>query len=489
MKMKIILAVIFSGVFFTLNCWAQKPARIGSKIFTEGYILAEILAVQLEKNNFKVERLGGLGATGITEAAMMQKDIDLIVDYSGSVAKAFLNSSDNIPHDQMKIKLNEMGFDISRPLGFNNTYALAVTKKYAQKNNIKTISDLKKVSSIKAAFTSEFAQRKENWTGLKNKYNLTQFEIFEMDHQLAYEAIKSEKVDIVEAYSTDAKIKQFDLLVLQDDQNYFPRYDGIVMTHLDWKNKNPEAWKVIQQLEDQFNDEIMTDLNSQADFDKKTFNQIASEFLKVKAQNTTSAFWQQITKATLEHLGLVLIPLVLAFLIGVPLAFVSFRSPRLHSPLGVLASVFQTIPALAFLALLVPLLGIGGAPALVVLSLYALLPIYLGAYRGFQAYTEEVHLMCHALNLDPWFKFIKIQWPMALPALLTGLQTAAISTVASATLAALIGSGGYGKMIIAGLAVNDMKVVLIGAVPAAIMAILFQFIFDFVNRTYLKKYF
>jgi osmoprotectant transport system permease protein len=476
-------SLIFVGIYCcSIFALASAPTRIGSKIFTEGYILAEILAVQLEKNNFRVERLGGLGATGITEAAMKQKEIDLIVDYSGSVAKAFLNSNENISHDQMKRRLNELGFDISRPLGFNNTFALAVTKEFAQKNEIKTISDLNKLKSIKAAFTSEFTQRKENWKGLKNKYNLNQFEIFEMDHQLAYEALKAGKADIVEAYSTDAKLKQYELFVLEDDQNYFPRYDGIVMTHLDWKNKNPEQWRAIQLLEDQFNDELMTDLNSQADFDKKSFNQIASDFLNVKAQNEKSAFWRQIGQATTQHLGLVIFPLIFAFFIGVPLAFISFSVPVLHSPLGLLSSVFQTVPALAFLALLVPFLGIGGAPAMVVLSLYALLPIYLGAYRGFQSYTNEVHLMCHTLNLSPWFKFKKIQWPLALPTILTGLQTATISTVASATLAALIGSGGYGKLIIGGLAVNDMKVVLMGAIPAAIMAILFQFSFDYLNR-------
>lgn len=471
----------FLALFFVIQCWSQQPVRIGSKIFTEGYVLAEILAVQLEKNNFEVERLGGLGATGITEEAMKQKQIDLIVDYSGSVAKAFLNSGENIPHDEMKKRLNDLGFDISRPLGFNNTYALAVTKKFALEKGLKNISDLKKLSSLKAAFTSEFTQRKENWIGLKSLYQLHQVHVFEMDHQLAYEAINSGQVELVEAYSTDAKLKQYDLWVLQDDQNYFPRYDGIIMTHLDWQKKNPEAWKAITKLENQFNDEIMTDLNSQADLEKKSFHQIASDFLKVNTKSTSLAVWRSLVKATFEHLVLVIIPVLMAFLIGIPLAFLSFSIPQLHSPLGVFASVFQTVPALAFLALLVPFLGIGGAPALVVLSLYALLPIYLGAYRGFQAYSEEVHLICHTLDLNSWYKFKKIQWPLALPAILTGLQTAVISTVASATLAALIGSGGYGKMIIAGLAVNDGKVILMGAAPAAIMAIMFQIIFDYTN--------
>ncbi len=477
-----IVATIFSSLLMTSVSFAATPARIGSKIFTEGYILAEILSVQLEKSGYHVARLGGLGATGVTEAAMKNKEIDLIVDYTGGVAKSFLNHEGPISISEMNQRLMPIGYEVSNSLGFNNTYALAVKKSWSEKYKITKISDLKELKSLKAAFTPEFTSRKENWVSLRKVYDLNQVTVLEMDHQLAYEAIKNGQVDLMEAYSTDAKLKQYDLITLTDDQNFFPNYDAIIMTHLDWKNKNLDQWAAVKKLEGQISAAKMIELNSQADVDKRTFNQIASNFLEVEANSVTLTAIKELLVATKEHLILVLIPVLIALLIGLPLAYLSYRIPQLQSVFGSIASLFQTVPSLAFLAILIPVFGIGTFPAIIVLALYALLPIFISSLYGFKSIPESIHLTCYTLKFDRSFKFRKVEFPLALPGILVGIQTALITTVASATLAALVGSGGYGKKIIAGLAVNDMKVMLSGAVPAALMALSVQLIFNRINK-------
>lgn len=467
---------------------SPQPARIGSKIFTEAYILAEILALKLESSGFPVERMTGLGATGVTEQAMKSKKIDLIVDYTGSIKRSFFGTKRKMSTAEIRSKLEELGFTISEPLGFNNTYTLAVRPEWAQRHQVSSFSDLRKLPTVRAVFTPEFTNRKENWPGLKAFYAFTHFSIQQLDHQLAYQAVKEKSADVVEAYSTDAKIKEYSLLTLKDDKGFFPNYDAVILTHLDWVRENPEAWKKLQELSGTISEKMMIELNSQADVEKRSFSDIASQFLGLQSQKSR---WKSIVpelwRSTYEHLVLVFVPVLLAFLFGVPLAYLTYRNPRFYPLVGSTASIFQTIPALAFLTLLIPLFGIGTTPALIVLFLYALLPIFISSYQGFSTVNQLTHLSSQTLGLTGLFKFRKIEFPLALPSIFAGLQTSFITTVASATLAALIGAGGYGKKIIAGLAVNDMSIVLLGAVPAALMALFFQFIFFALNRSILKK--
>jgi len=305
-----------------------------------------------------------------------------------------------------------------------------------------------------------------------------------MDHQLAYESIKNSNVNVIEAYSTDAKLKQYDLIALEDDFKFFPNFDAVIMTHLDWKKSHLEQWNTLKELEGKISESKMIDLNSQVDLNRKSFNEVASKFLDVKSQSRTKALFADLLKSTEEHLVLVLFPVLFALMMGLPLAYLSYRLNSLQPLFSSIASIFQTVPSLAFLTLLIPLFGIGTFPAIIVLSLYALLPIFISSLYGFNSIPESLHLTTFTLRLKPFFTFYKIELPLAMPGILAGVQTALISTVATATLAALIGSGGYGKKIIAGLAVNDMTVMLSGAIPSALMALGFQVIFHFVNKRY-----
>jgi osmoprotectant transport system permease protein len=464
------------ALFFPMILLARQPARIGSKIFTEGYILSEVLAQKLETKGFPVERLLGLGATGVTEAAMKNKKIDLIVDYTGSIIQDQFGKYEPLTVNELRAKLEKTGFTISDPLGFNDTYALAVRPEWAKQNNIYKISDLRNLTSVTAAFTPEFTGRDVNWPGLKNVYHLTNFQINEMDHQLAYEAIHNKKVDIIEAYSTDAKLKEYQLETLVDDLNYFPSYQAVIMTHLDWIHNNPDEWQLLQDLVGTISDNQMIELNSQVDVDKKSFSEVARNFLKLKQTSEIDSVIREQIELAKQHLFLVLIPVLFAIIFGVPFGYLAFRVPWMHTPVASVTTIFQTIPSLAFLTILIPFAGIGSTSAMIVLFVYALLPIFINSYEGFVSIPALTHLSCDTLHLKGWFKLKQIEFPIALPQIFAGIQLALITTVATATLAALIGAGGYGRKIIAGLAINDLKIVLSGAIPCALMALIIQFV-------------
>lgn len=484
MKFFLFLLLLFSSH----PSFAQEPARIGSKIFTEAYILSEILAQKLESKGFPVIRKSGLGATGVTEEAMRSKNIDLIVDYSGAIIKAFLKSTERMSIPALRQRLEPLGYTISNPLGFNNTYALAVRPEWAKENNVKKISDLQHLKNIKAAFTPEFTSREENWPRLKSTYNFNQFIVNEMDHQLAYQAVYNKKVDVMEAYSTDAKLKEYQLQLLLDDKNYFPNYQAVIMTTLSWVQKNPDAWAALQELAGTIPEEKMIELNSMADLEKKNFPTIAREFLHLVKQSEARQKIKELWLISIEHLNLVFIPVFMAILLGIPFGYVAYKFPLLHTPLASLTTILQTIPSLALLTLLIPLTGIGTISAMIVLFIYALLPIFLNSFEGFTAISPQMHLSASTLRLKSWFKFRWIELPLAMPQIFTGIQTALITTVATATLAALIGAGGYGKKIIAGLAVNDLKIVLAGSIPCAMMAIIMQMGCNAIARKWIRNH-
>ena len=138
-------------MLFSISALAVEPARIASKIFTEGYLLSEILAQKLESAGYKVERKLGLGATGVTEEAMKGKKIDLIVDYSGSITRAYFKSTENLTVPELRTRLEKVGYTISDSLGFNNTYTFAVRSEWAKANSVSKFSDLKIFPQVRAA--------------------------------------------------------------------------------------------------------------------------------------------------------------------------------------------------------------------------------------------------------------------------------------------------------------------------------------------------
>lgn len=224
-----------------------------------------------------------------------------------------------------------------------------------------------------------------------------------LDHGLAYEAVGARQVDVIDIYTTDAKIHSLGLRVLQDDGHYFPRYDAVVLYRLDVPARFPQAWAALQRLEGRIDERAMIAMNARAELQGESFTAIAHSFLSgsatVTAQTGFAArlFGPDLGRLTRQHLLLVGASVSLALLIGVPLATAVSGRVRLRAAVLGFAGLLQTIPSLALLAVLISWLGaIGTLPALLALTLYALLPIMRNTVTGL-ALNDRSLLLAGAL--------------------------------------------------------------------------------------------
>jgi osmoprotectant transport system permease protein len=471
--------------------------HIGSKRFTESYILGEVLA-QVAEPHAKVSHLQGLGNTAIVLAALQAGRIDVYAEYLGTIDLEILKHAQPTSLEQIRKELAPMGLGVAVPLGFNNTYALAMRGEDA---SVKTVSELARQPALRFGLSHEFIGRADGWPGVAARYGLPQ-RPEGLDHGLAYEALQGRQTDVIDIYSTDAKIRQYGLRVLTDDRAYFPRYDAVLLYRLDAAQRYPAAWRAIGQLEGRISADAMIAMNAAAEIDGKGFAQVAREWLATSglavAQTTaTSArdvsFWhtglagkifdQNLGRLTRQHLTLVLVAVGLACVIGVPLGVLAAVYPRLRQVVLGATGVLQTVPSLALLALLIPLLGmIGTVPALVALVVYALLPIVRNTCTGLLQVSPGLRMAALALGLRPAQRLVLIELPLALPVILAGVKTAAVMSVGTATIAAFIGAGGFGERITIGLALNDNDMLLAGAIPAAVLALATQAGFELLER-------
>ena len=211
--------------------WAADRIVVGSKFFTEGYILGEVAAQAIESaSSVPVTRKLGMGSTGILFQALKSGAIDVYADYTGTLAEAILKRPDLRSVEDIRSALYSMDLVMSGPLGFDDTYALAVKETFAEQHQLNAISDLVGIEgSIRAAFSYEFMDRKDGYQGLVQAYKL-QFrpdKVSRMEHSLTYRAIDDGAVDLIDLYSTDAKIEESHLRVLKDDRQYFPVYQAV----------------------------------------------------------------------------------------------------------------------------------------------------------------------------------------------------------------------------------------------------------------------
>ena len=320
-----------------------------------------------------------------------------------------------------------------------------------------------------------------------------------LDHGLAYEAIAGGQVDVIDIYTTDAKLDKYQLTVLEDDLGFFPRYDAVLLYRADVPARFPKAWAALAQLESRLDNAAMRRLNAAAELDGKDFAAIASDWLSARpaqAPGTTSAsdsamrptLWQLLFapdfgRLALEHVGLVFTALAASCAIGIPLGLLAARR-RPTAPLvfGV-TGVIQTIPSLALLAFLIPLTGrIGLVPAFIALTLYALLPIVRNTQVGLTQIPRAMIEAAESLGLRPATIMRKIELPLAMPTLLAGIKTSAVVNVGTATIAAFIGAGGFGERIVTGLALNDQTMLLAGAIPVAVLALAIQGAFELLEK-------
>ncbi len=470
---------------------ADDALRIGSKRFTESYILAEVLA-QTAAPHLAVSPVlrSGLGNTAIVYEALRSGSIDLYAEYSGTIAQEILKSDKPaapMTREAMNAALAPLGLGVAVPFGFNDGYALAMRADRADSLGIRNLADLAKHPELKLGLSNEFLGRADGWKGLAAHYRLTQSPTG-LDHGLAYDAISARQVDVIDIYTTDAKIDSLGLRVLSDDGRYFPRYDAVVLYRLDVPARFPQAWAALQRLEGRIDERAMIAMNARAELQGQGFDAIARSFLSgnaVVAQGAAPTgfaarlFGPDLGRLTRQHLLLVGASVGLALLIGVPLAIAVSAQLRLRAAVLGLAGLLQTIPSLALLAVLISWLGaIGTLPALLALTLYALLPIMRNTVTGLGEVPVGLRQAATALGMTKSQNLWLVQLPLALPTLLAGVRTATTIAIGTATIAAFIGAGGYGERIVTGLALNDRNLLLAGALPAAALALLSEALFE-----------
>ncbi len=465
--------------------------RIGSKRFTESYILGEVLRRAVE-SKAPVEHRPGLGNTGIVFAALKTGSIDVYPEYTGTIAREILKLDDRPALERLNRALAPQGLGVAVRLGFNNTYALAMREDRAGALDIRTISDLAKHPGLRLGLSQEFIGRADGWPGLKAAYRLPFATPTGLDHGLAYEAIAAGKIEVMDIYSTDAKIERYKLRVLEDDRNYFPRYDAVLLYRLDLPRRFPEAWRALEKLEGKIDERRMIRMNAAAELEGKSFAEAAA-LLDSDSKPQSAArrnFWGALFgpdfwRLTGEHLLLVFVSLAASIVLGVPLGVAAAKLPRAEQVILGVVGVIQTIPSLALFAFLIALVGtIGTWPALIALFLYALLPIVRNTCAGLIGIGRGMRQAAMALGLIPRDRLWRIEIPLALPSILAGIKTSAVINVGTATIAAFIGAGGYGERIASGLALNDNVTLLAGAIPAAALALLVQGAFELGERRF-----
>ncbi len=466
---------------------AGQPVVVGSKRFTESYILGEIVRQTLEAAGTPAVHQQGLGNTGILEQALASGAVDVYPEYTGTIVRELLKREGNPTLDELNVMLAPRGLKAAVPLGFNNTYALAMREATAARLGIVSISDLVRHPTLRPGLSHEFLVRADGWPALQRAYGLPQAPGSGLDHGLAYDAVSAGQVDLIDVYSTDAKVGRLKLRVLKDDRGFFPKYDAVLLMRAGLDVRP------LQRLAGRIDEATMIGLNAEVELDGLSFAEVARRFVAgsagagpAPAARQTFAsrlFAPDLPRLARQHLLLVFGSLALAVLVGVPIGVLAWQRPRLAGVLLGAVGVLQTIPSLALLAFLIALLGaIGFMPALLALFVYALLPIVRNTHAGLQAVPEGLTLAARALGLTPRQALWLVQLPLARPTLWAGVKTAAVINVGTATVAAFIGAGGFGERIVAGLAVNDASAMLAGALPAAVLALAVQWLFDAVER-------
>ena len=470
-------------LLFTLMIAAQGLAaeiHIGSKRFTESYVLGEIATKLLRDQGFNADHRPGMGGTIILWEALKGGAIGAYPEYTGTITEEILHTRERLPLPRIATELARNGVGITGELGFNNTYALVMRRDRAESLGIKRISDLRKHPDLRLGLTHEFLERQDGWKPLSGQYGLTMRNVSGIDHALGYAALADGSIDVKDAYSTDAKIVENDLVVLEDDAHFFPQYQAVFLYRLDL---DPNALTALKRLENTLDEKRMTELNAHAERTKDYAQAAALYFGERSSEAAATRTLGKIAHWTAQHLTLVGISLSLAILIGIPLGIIASRSGPLAYLILSTAGIVQTIPALALLALLVPVpwLGISPATAIVALFLYSLLPIIRNTATGLQDIPPPLREAAAALGLRSGAQLRKIFLPIASRTILAGIKTSAVINVGSATLAALIGAGGLGEPIISGLNLNDHATILLGAVPAALLAVLVQLAFGLLD--------
>lgn len=471
---------------------APAQVKVGSKRFIESYVLGEIAKGKIVQAGGEAEHKQGLGGTAIVWEALKAGEIDFYPEYTGTIAEEILKKP-GADHAEMEAGLREHGIGMSGELGFNNTYAFVMRRAQAEELGITSISELQEHPGLSAAITPEFLERADGWKAVSAQYGFTLDDVRSVDHALGYEALSTGQVDIKDAYSTDAQIADLDLAVLRDDKQFFPQYRAVFLYRLD---APPEAIQAIKTVEGSLDDRRMTELNAEATR-TENFAAAAQIYLQEEAEAAGATeelqepvqetVMQKILSHTGEHLILVGVSLLLAIIVGVPLGIFAAKGGIFGQGILAVVGLIQTIPSIALLLFLIPAFGLGAGAAITALFLYSLLPIVRNTAAGLQGISPALQESANAMGLSGGSQLSKIKLPLASPTIVAGIKTSAIINVGTATLAAFIGAGGLGEPIVSGLALNSIPTMMQGAIPAAILALLVQGLFEIIERLVVPK--
>ncbi len=464
---------------------------IGSKKFTESVILGEILTQVSQFEGFSAIHKQQLGGTQILWNALLAGEIDMYPDYTGTLMRETLSELRLKNESELRQVLLSKGIGMTEPIGFNNTYAMGIKKATWQRLNINKISDLQNYPELKFGFSNEFMNRSDGWPGLKKYYQLPQQKVRGLDHDLAYRGLESGDIQLTDLYSTDAEIEYYDLKILTDDRGYFPAYHAVILYRIDLRNRAPGLLKIIKKIEGQILASAMIALNAQVKIEQNTEKSTAGRFLSSTLNMNVALVEQSMVSAlikhTQEHLILSGISLSGAIVISIPLGILAVRRKRLGQFILGITGIIQTIPSLALLVFMIPFLGIGAAPAIAALFLYSLLPIVRNTYTGLHDIPLEILESADALGLPRNTRLRLIELPLASRSILAGIKTSAVINIGTATLGALIGAGGFGQPILTGIRLDNISLILQGAVPAAVLAVLVQGIFESLDKVIVPK--
>src|SRR5437870_10852107 len=257
--MKLAFVISFAAAFSNL---AASPVVIGSKKFTESYVLGEIAKRALNDAGVPTEHRQGMGGTIILWQALYGEQIDAYPEYTGTIAQEILKTDRALSLNEIRDALAKFGVGITESLGFNNTYALVIRRTEAQRLGVRTISDLRNHPELKIGLTHEFLARHDGWQPLRDRYGLPQQNVIGIDHALGYAALANGSIDVKDAYSTDAKIGEYDLVTLEDDLQFFPRYDAVFLYRLALP---APAIAALRKLQGALDEKRMIRLNAEAE--------------------------------------------------------------------------------------------------------------------------------------------------------------------------------------------------------------------------------
>jgi osmoprotectant transport system permease protein len=474
----------------------SRPVVVASKPFGESYILAEMFAQLLEARGVAVDRRPGLGATEIAFGALRTGAVDVYPEYTGTGLLAILGEA---PRRDPREVYDRVSREFRRrwgtrwlpPLGFENTYAIAVRRETAQRHRLATLSDLARIApTLRAGLTADFIGRPDGLPGLARAYGLRFGEVHALLPAVKYQALAAGEVDVIDGYSTDGLIARYDLVILEDDRRFFPPYEAAALVSRRLVERRPDAMAALTELSGRMDAAGMRRLNQRLEVGREPVARIAADALAglgLTATPGASATVErrgeqglvgyllerraELLRMAARHLLLVALSLAAAIAVAVPLGLALERGSRAAEPIVRAVGLLQTLPGIALLAFMIPVLGIGLLPAVVALFLYSLYPILRNTWTGVRDAAPDAIAAGTALGMTPGQILRHVRLPLAAPVIMAGVRTATVINVGTATLAAFIGAGGLGDPIVAGLALSDTRMILSGAIPAALLAL------------------